>query len=161
MFIVIGGFMKNLGIYLLIMMCFIMTGCGEPKTKEVITMDEFTTIATNNNFTVSDNNGEYEKVSYISDSKIAVLDDIEVEMITYTTNDYAEQVIEGHIENFNLLKNTGAHEKNTDGENYHRYFLVSNNKYMISSRVENTLIFCKTDLDNKETVDKLFEELGY
>lgn len=161
MFIVMGGFMKKLNICLLLGICLFMTGCGEPKTKNVITMDEFTTITTNSNFTVSDNMKEYKNASYIDDAKVAVLDDIQVEMITYSTEDYAEQVIEGHIENFNLLKNTGAHEKNTEGENYHRYFLVSNNKYMISARVENTLIFCKTDLDNKETVDKLFEDLGY
>lgn len=156
-----GGFMKKLSIYLLMVMCLFMTGCGEEKTKELVTLDNFSTIAMNNNFVVSDNMEGYESVSYIEGSKKAVLDDIEIEMIDYTDSDSAELVLESHIESFNLLKSTGAHEKDSDGDNYHRYFLVSNNKYMISARVEDTLIFCKTDLDNKETVDKIFEELGY
>lgn len=153
--------MKKLSISLLLIICLFMTGCGEPKTKELITLDDFSMILANNNFSISDNNDSYGNVSYIEGSMKAVLDDIEIEMIDYTDNKSAEKVLEGHIESFNLLKNTGAHEKNTKGDNYHRYFLVSNNKYMISARVQDTLIFCKTDLDNKDMVDKIFEELGY
>ena len=82
-------------------------------------------------------------------------------MIKYTDNESAEKVLEGHIESFNLLKSTGASEKDTKGDNYHKYFLVSNNRYMISVRVENTLVFCKTLITNKETVDKVLNELGY
>jgi len=153
--------MKKISISLLLIICLVMTGCGEPKTKELITLDDFNTILTNNSFSVSDNMSNYGNVSYIEGSKKAILDDIEIEMIDYTDSKSAEKVLEGHIESFNLLKSTGAHEGDTDGDNYHRYFLVSNNKYMISARVQDTLIFCKTDLDNKDTVDKIFEELGY
>ena len=39
--------------------------------------------------------------------------------------------------------------------------LISNGYYMISSRVENTLIFCKTNLDNKATVENVLGKLGY
>ena len=153
--------MKKISISLLLIICLVMTGCGEPKTKELITLDDFNTILTNYNFSVSDNMSNYGNVSYIEGSKKAVLDDIEIEMIDYTDSKSAEKVLDSHIDSFNLLKNTGAHEGDTDGDNYHRYFLISNNKYMISARVQDTLIFCKTDLDNKDTVDKIFEELGY
>ena len=156
-----GGFMKKLGVFLLMVLCLFVTGCGEEKLKEVKTMDDFTTILTNNDFSVSDNSSNYPSVSYIKNSKKAVLDDIEIEMIEYSDSKSAETVLEGHIESFNLLKSTAAHEKDSKGDNYHRYFLVSNRVYMISARVENTLMFCKTNLDNKDTVDKIFEELGY
>ena len=153
--------MKKLGICFLIIMCLFMTGCGEPKEKEVATLDEFNTIAVNNNFVVSDTINTYSSVDYILEAKKAIYGDIEIEMIKYTDNESAEKVLEGHIENFNLLKSTGASEKDTKGDNYHKYFLVSNNRYMISVRVENTLVFCKTLITNKETVDKVLNELGY
>lgn len=153
--------MKKLSLCILMLMCFVMSGCGKEKLKEVTTLDEFNTIATNNGFVVNDNMKDYSSLSYINGSKKAVLDDIEIEMVEYTDSDSAEKVLKGHIDNFVVRKSTAAHEKDTKGDNYHRYFLVSNNMYMISARVENTLIFCRTDLDNKETVDKLFEELGY
>ena len=65
------------------------------------------------------------------------------------------------LDSFNLLKSTGASEKKDKGDNYYKYFLISNNYYMVSSRVDNTLIFCKTLLTNKEEVDKVLDELGY
>lgn len=153
--------MKKIGIYLLIIMCLFITGCGEPKTKTVATLDQFSNVAANNKFVISDNSEDYSKVSYIVGSKKANSGSIEIEMIKYTDAESAEKVLEGHIESFNLLKSTGANEKNTKGDNYHKYFLISNNRYMVSVRVEDTLLFSKTLITNKKTVDKVFEELGY
>ena len=79
----------------------------------------------------------------------AKLNDIEIEMIVYSDSKSADTVLESHIESFNLLKSTAAHEKDIKGDNYHKYFLVSNRMYMISSRVENTLIFCKGKIKKK------------
>ena len=153
--------MKKLFVFFLMIMCFFMTGCGEDKTKVSISTDEFSDICSNNGFTVKDNSSAYEKYDYITGSKIASLNDIEIEMIQYTDSESAEKVLEGHIDSFNLLKSSGAAEKNTKGDNYHKYFLVSNNRYMISVRVDDTVIFCKTMLTNKDKVDELFEKLGY
>ena len=103
----------------------------------------------------------YKNYDYITDARLATLDDIEVEMIQYTDSESAEKVLKGHIDSFNLLKSSGAAEKNTKGDNYHKYFLVSNNRYMVSIKVEDTVVFCKTMLTNKDKVDELFEKLGY
>lgn len=153
--------MKKLSICFLMVMCLFMTGCGEEKVYEAVTLDEFNTVATNNNFVVSSSMSDYSNVDYIIDAKKAVLNDIEIEMIQYSDSETAEKVLEGHIESFNLLKSTGAPEKNDEGNNYHRYVLVSNNRYMITLRVDNTLIFSKTLITNQETIDKVFSELGY
>lgn len=153
--------MKKLFIYFLIFGCLLITGCGEEKSKVAVSTDEFDNICTDNGFTVNDNTLFYEDYDYIIDSSLADLDNIQIEMIQYTDSESAEKVLESHIESFNLLKSSGAAEKNYKGDNYHKYFLVSNNRYMISVRVDDTLIFCKTMLTNKEKVDKVFEELGY
>ena len=153
--------MKKLSICFLMIMCLFMTGCGDEKVYEAATLDEFSTVATNNNFVVSSNMNDYVTVDYIIDAKKAVLNDIEIEMIEYSDSETAEKVLEGHVESFNLLKSTGAHEENNKGSNYHRYVLVSNNRYMITLRVDNMLIFSKTLITNQETINKFFEELGY
>ena len=153
--------MKKLFVGFLMVMCLVMTGCGEDKTKTVISTDEFNNICTDNGFKVKDNSSTYKKYDYITDSKLATLDSIEIEMIQYTDSESAEKVVEGHIDSFNLLKSSGAAEKETNGDNYHKYFLVSNNRYMVTIRVEDTVIFCKTLLTNKDKVDEIFEKLGY
>lgn len=153
--------MKKLFICLLIFGCLLITGCGEEKTKVAVSADEFNNVCTDSGFTVNENTAVYKNYDYITDSRLATLGDIQIEMIQYSDSESAEKVLEGHIESFNLLKSSGAAEKNFSGDNYHKYFLVSNNRYMISVRVDNTLIFCKTMLTNKEKVDKVFEELGY
>ena len=153
--------MKKLGVFLLMVLCLFITGCGEEKLKEVATIEEFIRIAQDENFSIEDNSSNYSSHSYITDSRKAILNDIEIEMIVYSDSKSAETVLESHIESFNLLKSTAAHEKDTKGDNYHKYFLVSNRMYMVSSRVENTLIFCKTNLDNKDIVDEIFDELDY
>lgn len=153
--------MKKLFICFLLVICFLTTGCGEEKSKVAISADEFNNICTDNGFTVNENTVTYQSYDYITDARLATLDNIQIEMIQYTDIESAEKVLETHIESFNLLKSSGAAEKNYKGDNYHKYFLVSNNRYMISVRVDDTLIFCKTMLTNKEKVDKVFEELGY
>lgn len=143
-----------------LVICLLLTGCGN-KTKEVKSVDDFSTIAKENNFVVSNNINSYDDSNYITEAMIATYDDISIEMVIYDTNDNANKVQSNQIDGFNLLKSTGASEKRDEGKNYYKYFLISNNYYMVSSRVDNTLIFCKTLMTNKDKVDKILNELGY
>lgn len=164
--------MKKLSIYLLILGCLFITGCGEDKVKEVATIDEFDTAVMSKNFSISDED-KYPDVDYILDYSVAYYDgngngysdndttDILIEMVKYSDSDYADKAQSNHIESFNLLKTTAAYEENDKGSNYYRYVLVSNNRYMISVRVDDTLVFCKTMLQNKELVDEIFDEIDY
>lgn len=153
--------MKKLSIYFLIILCLFITGCGEDKEKVVVTTNGFDMVLTNKGFTVTDNMSTYSDADYILEAKKAVLDDIEIEFIKYSNSDYAKKVQDKQIENFILLKSTGAHEGKEEGNNYYKYFLVSNNRYMINTRVDDTLVFCKTMLEDKEIVEEVYNELGY
>ncbi|MBQ2872435.1 MAG: hypothetical protein IJE89_00330 [Bacilli bacterium] len=153
--------MKKLSICLMLILCLFLTGCGEPKELEVASLDTFKTVASNNSFTVSDNMDSYNEVSYITGSMVATYGDIEIEMVSYTDVESAKKVQENQISQFNLLKSTGVFENKTEGDNYYKYILISNNRYMISTRVDNTLVFCKTLITNQEIVEKIYNELGY
>ena len=82
-------------------------------------------------------------------------------MIVYDDNEKAEKVQLSHIESFDLLKTTGAQAKKEKGNNFYHYSLISNNRYMASTRIDNTLIFCKVMVEDKELVESLINELGY
>ena len=153
--------MKKLSICLIFILCLFMTGCGEPKELAVVSLDTFKNVASNNNFNVVDNTDKYGDATYITGSVLATYGDIEIEMVSYTDVESAKKVQENQITSFNLLKSTGAFEDKIQGDNYYKYILVSNNRYMVNTRVDNTLVFCKTILTNKETVEKIYNELGY
>lgn len=152
---------KKYLILLLIMAVFVMTGCNSSKTKEVASVETFNNEATTEGFTVSDNSDTYQEYDYISSSTIATIDELDIEMVVYDTDEFAKKSQEQQIEKFNLLKGVNAVIKKDEGKNYYRYTMVANGKYMITSRIDNTLIFCKTDTDNSEKVEKLFDTLGY
>ena len=149
--------------YLIIFAVILFTLCGcSNKSKEVKGIDEFNEISVNNDFKVVDNMNSYENINYIDYATLAVIDDdSNLEMVIYESVDYAKEVQENQIENFASRKSTGATEKKDKGKNYYKYSLISNNRYMVSSRVENTLIFCNTSLSNKSSVDAILEELEY
>lgn len=152
---------KNYFIILLLIIAFISTGCGNSKTKEVTDVETFTTSATTAGFTVSDNSDTYQEYNYVLSSTVAIIDELNIEMVVYDTTENAKKSQEQQIEKFNLLKSANAIIKKDEGQNYYRYIMVANGKYMITSRIDNTLIFCKTDTDNSEKVEKLFDTLGY
>ena len=152
--------MKKKILLLGIFMVFLLTGCGGG-TRDGKNISDFETVSKNNGFTVVNNKDSYGEVSYITDAVKATTSDIVIEMVVYDNADDAEKVLEEHIKSFNLLKSTGATEKRQTGDNYHKYFLISNNYYMVSSRIDNTLIFSKTLITNKDDVDKVLDELGY
>ena len=39
--------------------------------------------------------------------------------------------------------------------------MVSNGYYVVSSRIDNTLVFCKTMLKNKEKVEAILDSMNY
>lgn len=155
--------MKKMFICLLFVLCLFITGCGSNEEKVVATFNDFTTVLNENNFTVSDNTEEYtKKVDYILGARLAFFDEnLQLEMIEYKDLETAKKVQDGQIKNFALRKSSGAFEDVDKGKNYYMYTLISNDRYMISLRVENTLIFSQTLLANKETVEKVLNELGY
>jgi hypothetical protein len=59
------------------------------------------------------------------------------------------------------MKSTGAIIKKDSGKNYYKYTMISNGYYLVTSRVDNTLIFTKTLLKNKDLVDSVLEEIKY
>jgi len=152
--------MKKKLCLLLICICLIITGCN-PKTKEAKNTNNFATISSNNGFIVNDNMNSYKNINYIKDSKKAIFEDITIEMVIYDISDNAKKAQENQIKNFQSLKSTGAAQEKDKGKNYYKYSLISNGYYMVSSRIDNTLIFAKVTLNNKEKIENILNSLEY
>ena len=151
--------MKRVKYLVVIFMCLLLVGCGGKK--EVGTVDSFEKASTDNKFIFLDNLGSYPDVDYIKEAKKAILDSTVVEMIVYKDEKNAKKVQEEQIENFKTIKNTATTEHKDDGRNYYKFWMVSNGYYMVSSRIDNTLVFCKTQLENKEKVEALLKKMNY
>lgn len=149
---------------LLIILCVLfMTGCGSVSnvTKTAKSIEDFEAVAKDKGFTVTENDKTYVGVTYILGHGKITHGESTVEMIVYDDNEKAEKVQLSHIESFDLLKTTGAQAKKEKGNNFYHYSLISNNRYMASTRIDNTLIFCKVMVEDKELVESLINELGY
>ena len=153
--------MKKISIFILCL-CIMLTGCGTNNdSKEVGSIDNFQSVATNQGLNVSDNTDTYSDVDYITQSKISKLDDITIEMTIYTDNESAIKAQDSIIDNFMMIKSTGATQNRFKGQNYYKFWMVSNGYYMVSSRIDNTIIFSKTLLKNKEKVESLLDAMNY
>ena len=46
-------------------------------------------------------------------------------------------------------------------KNYSKYTLQSDNKYMVVSRIEDTVVYVKVDSKYKDQIKDLLKEIGY
>lgn len=148
-------------IFLLVVCVLFVTACSNGVTKTAKNVNDFETAALSKGFTVDKDNNAYAGVDYIYEYGKIMHGESYVEMIVYDDSEKASKVQESHIESFDLLKSTGAQAKKESGKNFYHYSLVSNNRYMLSTRIDGTLIFCKVMLEDKELIESLINELGY
>lgn len=146
---------------LLIVIIGIFFGKKSVQKKDAKSINDFENTVSKNEFIFLDNIGSYADVDYITDAKKGILDSIVIEMIVYKDEKSAKKVQDEQIKNFRTIKNTATTEHKDEGNNYYKFWMVSNGYYMVSSRIDNTLIFCKTLLENKEKVENILESMKY
>ena len=147
-------------IIILLFAILLITGCSSNKELNEFTTNSFYDAATKYDLEVTSNVENYLDIEKYADAHIAKKDNkINIELVKYTSEENAEEIVKSHIRSFNMLKSTGASEINETGKNYHKYVLVSNNYYMVSIRINESVLFCKTKIDNKETVENVLKEL--
>lgn len=155
--------MKKISLYILCLVCLVLAGCGSSKTKEVGSLDKFQSACVNNGFSYQDKLSEYQEknITYITGAILGSLDNTEIEMVVYDTPESADKTQKQHIASFMNIKSTGATAHKEKGKNYYKFTMVSNGYYMVSSRIDNTLVFSKTLLANKEKIENILNEINY
>ena len=135
--------MKKIYLLCLCLFCLLLVGCSNGETKNVGSLDTFQTSCTNNGYTCIDRLPSYQAdgITYITGSIEGTYEGSTLEMVIYDTVENATKIQDQQISSFNKLKGTAATVKNDKGDNYRKYTMITNGYYMVSSRVENTLIF--------------------
>lgn len=151
--------MKKFKIVLMVMIVFLITGCAS-KVKDVKSIDNFKNSAEEKDLIASDNIENY-TADYINEAMIATRDDLEIEMIVYDNDENASKIQESHIKAFMNMKSTGSIIKKNKGKNYYKFTMISNGYYLVTSRIDNTLVFTKTLLKNKYIVDSILDKMEY
>ena len=153
--------MKKISLLLLFICFLFVTGCTSNEEKVAKTLNDFEVACNNQGFIVTDNMGEYQNVDYITGSYIATLNDVTIEMVIYDNADNASKAQKSQIEVFNTMKGSGAVINKDKGKNYYKYDMVTNGFYTVNAKVDNTLIFSRVSVDNKDTIEKILNEMGY
>ena len=143
-----------------IIVLFLVCGCGN-KEKVAKETSDFETVCSNNKYVSKDIMEEYRSKDYITKAVKCTINEGELEMIVYDTDETAKKIQDKQIEIFNNLRSTGNIIKKETGKNYYKYTMVSNGYYMVSSRIDNTVIFTKITLDEKENIDELLSDIEY
>ena len=155
--------MKKISLWILCFVCLLLAGCTSNESKEVGTLEKFQSNCVNNGIEYADLLSQYQsqKADYITGAIRCSSDDLTIEMVTYDSEESADKAQKQHIASFMAMKSTAATAKKDKGKNYYKFTMISNGYFMVTSRIENTLIFSKTPLANKEKVEAILTDMNY
>lgn len=132
----------------------LITGCSKEKTK--INAEEFYN-RVNNDYKLKDYTNQ---VSYVN--KAYVYQDANIYFYYYEGkrafdmgNIYIDEVNSAATSLFN------KEEEIDKGDNYSSIKIHNEETYIRVTNVDNTLLYAKSDMNNKKLVDELFERCGY
>ena len=154
--------MKNnksiiLGILIIILVCIITVGCGfynllKPKDFK----EHFGALG----YTISDTETpKYETDTYLVASK----DDVpfKIEYYEFKDDNEAKKIYNEYYDHIADYLTSDSNNKETTGAVLSKTVAVSDNEYIIISRVKNTLIFIAGTKDYKDEIDNLLEDIKY
>ncbi|MBQ7030940.1 MAG: hypothetical protein IJN13_01025 [Bacilli bacterium] len=152
--------MKNksvlLGILIMVVVIF-ATGCGFYNLLESSEFkDHFGALG----YTVSESEeGKYEALKYLVASK----DDVpfKIEYYEFDEEIEAKKVYTKYYDSISEYITSDSQNKTTTGAVFAKTVAVSENEYIVISRVKNTLIFISGTNDYAKEIDKLLEDIEY
>lgn len=133
------------------------------KEKDSITSSNFYTTMSQKGYTVQDANSQFSEYDYIKQAYIAANKDYsyQIEFYELLDDSYATSFYNNNKSIFESSKGNASTETNVELKNSSKYTLLSNSKYMVISRINNTVIYVKVDDSYKDTVKDILDELGY
>ena len=133
------------------------------KEKNSITASSFYNTMSQKGYTVQDASRQFSKYNYVKQAYIAISQDYsyQIEFYELLDDSYATSFYNNNKSIFEASKGNASAETRVAFKNYSKYTLSSNGKYMVVSRINNTVIYVDVDNSYKDTVEALLDELGY
>ena len=145
-----------IGIIIVIGVCILATGCGFKSISASEFKDHFGALG----YTVSETEkGLYESNSY----RVATKDDVpfKIEYYEFANETDAKKVYKNYKDDLPNYITTNSKDTETKGAVITKYVAVSDNEYIVISRVKKTLIFIAGTNEYSKEIDKLLEDIGY
>ena len=155
------GIKRVLLIVVLFLCVFSLSGCG---VKKSITANDFKNYMEKSGYYILDSTSQYKESFTLKQSYIAINANrtYQIEFIEVNTIDEASKI-------YDINKNIMEGKKgksfsgyvDTEGDNFSNYRIVTNGKYRVLSKINNTLIYVDVDQEYMNEVNKIIKRLRY
>ena len=129
--------------------------------KTPVTANTFKEIMEANKYQVTIVNEKDNLEVGIEEAYVATNDEIEVNFIICTDEEYAEENYEAKYDYIEEEKGSSYSSSKSSINNYAKYAVTSRGKYMYIARIDNTLIYIEVDEEQKQEIKTIIKELGY
>lgn len=133
------------------------------REKESISADTFKTTLEEKEFNVIDANSKLSSVSQINQLYLAIESDYnyQIEFYELTDEESAKTVYDNNKNKFEETKGDTSACTSVDGKNWSKYTLTSDGKYMVVSRVANTIVYLSVKDQYSDEIKDILKEIGY
>lgn len=133
------------------------------KEKTSITASAFYDIMSQKGYIVQDAKSQFSDYDYITQVYIAASEDYSYQIEFYELSDdsYATSFFNNNKSIFESSKGNASAQTSVALKNYSKYTLSSNGKYMVLSRIDNTVVYVNVDDTYKDSIKTILDELGY
>ncbi len=145
-----------IGVLIILGVCLFTTGCGYKS----INTEEFKNHFSALGFTISETEeAPYESKTYV----VAKKDDLpfNIEYYEFEDETSAKKVFKKYFDNIASYITSTSENSRTQGSQIDKDVSVSDNEYIIISRVKKTLIFIVGPKEYSEQIDKFVEDINY
>lgn len=133
------------------------------REKPAKTAEEFDSIMEEKGYRIINAIAQFSGIDEIKSADIALEDDAnyQIEFYEIVDEDTAKQFYESNKKIFEESKGDTSVYTDVSGKNYAKYTLTTDGKYMVISRIDNTVIYISIDSAYKDVVSDILKELGY
>ncbi len=150
--------LKKLSLLLIvILLCVSLVGCGEKVAK---TPEEFNDFMESKDFTVADSTLFAQTVVTSKTVLTALNDNYVIEFYELNCNDTSKEFYNLNKEAF-LSEESSNTTTEITGSNFDYFDMTNDSGFRMTSRIDNTVIYCYTEAEYKDEVIKLVKEFGY
>lgn len=131
------------------------------KEKIPMTTESFKNTMEKKGFTVQSAKEQFAEYEYVKEATIASNGDYQLEFYELSDVNNAVKFYNNNKSIFEQSKGTVSSNTSVNLKNSSKYTQSSSEKYMVVSRIENTVIYVDVEDSYKETVKTLLDEIGY
>jgi len=134
------------------------TGCGK---KKVATPEDFGAVIQDYGYEIRDVIDSDSIDSNITEVAIvAIKDETIIQFFILKTEEDAKNLHKKNTNNFATYEEEAKPEQGTD-KNYEYYKIEIEDKYMVSSRIENTYVYVNVNNESSSEIKEILKKLGY